>query len=503
MDKKTSAGRKTVNKKESASGRKSSVRKKKVSGRKPAAGKRKSSGGKAAGKRRKEAPERKPSGTQMSRRDEERARRRAARERKVRRQKITMAVSLGIILLAGIGIAVFCLPSVKLSFRLFQGDRYAAKEDYVNAQSAYEKALLTDPSSVKAYRGLADLFDRQEMAAEEEAILQAGWENTQDESLRQYYCVAVLNQAVAEINARNVTFATVEKCARVLEIGENTQKSLELLTFCHEWLFQETVENDTCMLFFDEDTSQDTCSYTQYEQQLRRMLAVYQANPSDELGSLLKQYAVIDVPYLRLSIPHLESYLSLLTEIDSALNDAKLTETVNCLARAKEVQDYFNTAFDEFTAENYAYARDLVSEETYQKIRDSFIEENAGYWEGSVYIPVSREQLVLHREGENVRFFFLDHEAHENREGIIMVWGNEQEDDGVQRSTVSYIPPKTAGAEQQTEYIIQYLYSNVKIDGKYVPQMNYRFDTKVTTPDGVTTNAIGDWGGEHEWEIDY
>ena len=50
---------------------------------------------------------------------------------------------------------------------------------------------------------------------------------------------------------------------------------------------------------------------------------------------------------------------------------------------------------------------------------------------------------------------------------------------------------------------MQYLYSNVKINGKYVPQMNYRLDTKVTTAEGVTTNAIGDWGGENEWEIDY
>ena len=37
---------------------------------------------------------------------------------------------------------------------------------------------------------------------------------------------------------------------------------------------------------------------------------------------------------------------------------------------------------------------------------------------------------------------------------------------------------------------LQYLYSNVKINGQYVPQMNYRFDTKVTTEEGITTNAI-------------
>ena len=116
---------------------------------------------------------------------------------------------------------------------------------------------------------------------------------------------------------------------------------------------------------------------------------------------------------------------------------------------------------------------------------------------------MSREQLVLHREDGQVRFSFLDGEQYDNHEGIIKVWGTKQEDDGVQRSVISYEPPAGGSSGSHTEYTVQYLYSNVKIDGQYVPQMNYRFDTKVTTEEGITTNAIGDWGGEHEWEIDY
>ena len=86
---------------------------------------------------------------------------------------------------------------------------------------------------------------------------------------------------------------------------------------------------------------------------------------------------------------------------------------------------------------------------------------------------------------------------------MITVWGSKQEDDGVQRSVISFEPAAENDATRKTEYTIQYLYSNVKINGQYVPQMNYRFDTKVTTDEGTTTTAIGDWGGEHEWEIDY
>ena len=43
------------------------------------------------------------------------------------------------------------------------------------------------------------------------------------------------------------------------------------------------------------------------------------------------------------------------------------------------------------------------------------------------------------------------------------------------------------------------LYSNVKINGELVPKMNYRFETRVATKEGTTTQLIGDWGGANEW----
>ena len=518
--KKPASGDKLSAKKRSASEEKASAKKRSVSEEKISAGKRTSAREqdygeiKTLNRRSMERTERSAEGqdetesreefeARLSRRDAERARRRAERERKVRRQKIVMAVSLCVILISVVVIVVFFLSPAKVSFRLFQADRYMAGEDYENARSAYEKALAANPASVRAYRGLADLFDKQQMLSEEEQILYTGWEKTQDEDLLRYYCVAVLNQAVGEINAKDCSLVTVDKCIRALEQGAEDEEALELLAACYERLFKTTEEEDTCTIFFDADTAQDTCSYTEYEQLLRRMLAVYQVRPSEKLKDLLGRYAVIDMPYVRISLPHVEAYQALLTEIHDAVSDPVITETLACLARAGEVRAYFSTAFDEFDAGNYAYARDLVSAEAYQKIRDDFIEENSGYWEGSVYIPVSREQMVLHREDGKVRFSFLGKEEYENHQGIITVWGTHQEDDGVQRSVISYEPPEDADANTHTEYTVQYLYSNVKVNGEYVPQMNYRFDTKVTTPEGITTNAIGDWGGEHEWEIDY
>ena len=440
----------------------------------------------------------------MQRRDELRARRREERRRKVRRQKIAMAVCAGVIVVGAIAIPMLLsLPSMKLSRCLAKGDKYTEQADYTNAQSAYENALKIDTASVEAYRGMADNYVAQGNIQEAKQILYTGWEQTQDEGLLHYYCVELYNEAVHEINEGNCTLATVDKCIQVLEQEPDNADAPGLLSTCYERLFRTEEEEAVCSMFCDADAAQDTCSYAEYEALVRRMLALYQAKPSEAMKAVLAQYVLIDMPYVQISIPHLETYRILLTEVNSAINDAGITETMACLARAKEVSDYFATAFQEFEAGNYAYARELVAQESYQQIRDSFIEENSGYWEGSIYIPVNREQLMLHREDGKIRFYFLSEEDYDNHQGIIKVWGTKQEDDGVQRSVISYEPAVDSGEDSKTEYTVQYLYSNVKIGGEYVPQMNYRFDTKVTTQEGITTNAIGDWGGEHEWEIDY
>ena len=439
----------------------------------------------------------------MSRRDAERSRRRAERQKKVRIQKIIMAVSAVIIVAAVIGGVVFTRPSVRLSRALNSGDKYTQQEDYENAQSAYENALQTDASSVIAYRRMADNYLAQGKVVEAKQILYEGWEQTQDKDLLHYYCVEVHNEAVEEVNQGNCTFATVDKFIQVLELEADNKDTMTALLACYDHLFQVVDEESVCRQFFDEDTSQDICEYKEYEQLLRRMLALYEESPSDGLKDVMARYALIDMPYVWISIPHVDAYTVLLEDINNIVKDSEITETLACLARASEVEDYFKTAFDEFESGEFAYARVLVTEESYQQLRDDFIEGDSGYWEGSIYIPVSKEHLILHREDGNIRFFFPDDEDYENRHGIIKVWGTKQEDDGVQRSVISYEPVREEESDAHIEYTVQYLYSNVKINGVYVPQMNYRFDTKVTTEDGITTNAIGDWGGDHEWEIDY
>lgn len=438
------------------------------------------------------------------RRDAERARRREERLKKVRRQKIIMAVSAGVIVASVIILAVIFLSPAKYFYYMSKGDRYLAQTDYVPAVEAYEKALACDDASAGAYHGAADALTAQEKISEAESVVYTGWQKTQDENLLHYYCTLVLNEAVEQINAKNCTLDTVDKCIQALEADADSEDALSLMHTCYERLFAVSEEDEICTLFYDEDVEQDTCEYSAYEEQLHRIFAVYQEAPSEELKAVLAQYAVIDMPQVRISMTHTDQYADLLTEINGVIADAQISETLACLAKAEEVEGYFARAFAEFEQGNYAYARELIAEDAYQQIRDQFINENSGYWKGSVYIPVSKEQLVLNREEGNITFSFLGYEDYVNPKGIITVWGSKQEDDGVQRSVISYEPASESGEEfPHTEYTIQYLYSNVKINGEYVPQMNYRFDTKITTEEGTTTNAVGDWGGEHEFEIDY
>lgn len=443
--------------------------------------------------------------TKSSRRDAERIRRREARKRKVRRQKITMATSGVVIVAAAATLVVLFMPSMRLSREMSKAEKYTKEQDYVSAQQAYESALEIDVKQVKAYRNIAENDMAQNKVEEAKQILFEGWENTQDESLLNYYCTVILNEAVAEINDKNVTLDTVDKCVQVIEQNAANADALSLLQTCYDRLFALNEENEKDAhfdIFYDENIEVENCQYDAYEQLLRRMLAVYQANPSEELKNLLVEYALIDDASIRITMTHVNSYITMLSDINQAIANDEITEVSACLTDAMAVQDYFAEAFTQFAAGNFEYARDLIVEDTYQQYRDNFINETAGNWLGHVYIPVNQEQLVLTKEDGVWYYSFLADEDYVNTKGVITIWGTKQEDDGVQRSVISY-EAANDGAYPHTEYTVQYLYSNVKINGQYVPQMNYRFDTKVTTEEGNTTVAIGDWGGEHEFEIDY
>ena len=131
-------------------------------------------------------------------RAEKKRRRQKARKRIVMLQRLFAACLILAVLGVG-GYFVWNIPSIQLNLKLGAGKEYTQEAAYEEAIEAYESALEIDSTSVEAYRCMAGAYLDIEDESHAKQILLDGWNNTQDESLHQYYCTVILNEAVEEL----------------------------------------------------------------------------------------------------------------------------------------------------------------------------------------------------------------------------------------------------------------------------------------------------------------
>lgn len=439
------------------------------------------------------------------------ARRRRRRKRVVVLQRAFIAATLLLFIGGGTYFWWINRTDVKLEKQIQAGNNYAETEDYDGAIASYQAALEIDSTSVKAYRAMAGTYLTIEDEESAVQVLYQGWENTQDESLLQYYCTVLLNEAVAEINDHAVTMTTVIKCIEVLEMDHVNTDAYERLAVCYERLFGEETQTEENRYFCHTDVAGCTedCSFYQYEALMDRMLALYEKAPEAELKNIIHSYGLINHAEIRLDMAHIQDYLDLLKRITAVTESSQVSDLIACLEKAIWAQEIFAPAFAIFdgaavTGEpaEFAAIKDFMNTPEYIALRDEFMAGTMEYWSGQTYIPVSREQIKIIRSEDGYRFSFLSFGEFPQTKGVINIWGTKQEDAGVQRVAISYEP---AAKESQAHitYEIFYLYSNVLINGAYVPKMNYRFETKTATAEGLFTDLIGDWGGDNEWQQSY
>lgn len=432
----------------------------------------------------------------------------AARERRYKRrkrivmiEKCMVALVLVSLVVGGSLMAYNMQPEVKLEKQLKEASECMEEENFEGAIASCEEALKLDSTSVKAYSAMAGAYLTQDDSASAEKVLYRGWEVTQDESLLQYYCTVLLNEAVAEINAQNCTYETLEKCISVLEKNPANKDVYTLLDACYERLFVQDMGADG---FFCEEASEEGCGYKTYQDIIYRLLIVYETAPCEELEAEILKFTIPGYEELELDQKHLQEYKELLARVDQVVEDAEFDSFYGCIQKAMEVQEFFAEAFTIFESGEFAPIKDFMQKEEYISIRDQFMAGTMEYWEGETYIPVTREKVKLMNVEGQWKFVFPDYEECPEASGLIMVWSAKQEDDGVQRLCISYEPALENGEYYpHTTYEFIYLYSNVRIKGVDVPQMNYRFETRVATPEGTTTQVIGDWGGEHEFDMEF
>lgn len=436
----------------------------------------------------------------MNQREEARARRRRRRRRIVLMEKIAVA-AICLTVAVGAGVLIYqLLPGIKVARQLEEANAYIETENYDGAIASCQEALKIDSSSIQAYRAMAGAYLTKEDAISAEQILYQGWETTQDESLLQYYCTVLLNEAVADINGNNCTLTTLDKCVSALEKDPDNADAFNLLDACYDRLFGENSPKQGLLC----NTETDGCEFEAYQNVMLRLLLVYESNPTEELKAEVLKFAVPGNDVIWMDIEHLQDYQNLLSRIMAAGENDAIKELAACTEKAIAMQDFFAEAFTIFESDDFAPIKEFMNKEEYISIRDEFMDGSMEYWSGATYIPVSREKMKFVNEDGGWKFAFADYEECENAVGVINIWSAKQEDAGVQRVCISYEPAALDGEYfPHTTYEFIYLYSNVEINGEYVPQMNYRFETRVETHEGTTTQLIGDWGGPHEWTTEF
>ena len=417
------------------------------------------------------------------------------RRRKRARRRIVILewtlVACGILMLVGAGgYVVWNLPSLKLSRELSAGMEYTQEQSYNDAIEAYENALKIDSTSVEAYRCMAGAYLDMEEESQAKQVLFDGWKNTQDEGLLEYYCTVMLNEAVDEINADAINQETIEKIADVLEQDVLKEEAVELLgTACDRWMDAiDTMEFD----------------FLSYEQIMNRLMSLSNTAGMESIRDIVSRFGWLGAEELKVPMEYVDTYLAVLENANTLSDMPERNEMISCLHKVKEVQEEFEGLFQEFDAGNYEAAKDFLVRDSYLQIRDAFINGTMEYWEGATYIPVSREYVTIKWKDGKCSFAFPDYDDNENTAGIITVWGNEMLDNGVQRSSITYEPAKEGeNYYPHTEYIISYMCSNVQKERSFDYAMNYHFETRVLTEEGMTTTMIGDWGGPYQWQKTY
>lgn len=428
-----------------------------------------------------------------------RKRRRKRRKRAVMIERMVTALFIVVFLAGGILLVRNFMPGIKVAKRLEAAESFVQASNYREAIASCEEALQIDSKSVEAYRAMAGVYLTSRDREAAEMTLYRGWESTLDEGLLQEYCVHMLNDAVDDMNGQNCTFATLDKCVTVLEKDQNNADVYKLLDACYERLFTA----DEIVIYCNEEES-GASGFGSYLSIMDRMINVYSQNPKEELKEEIFKFAAPSGKMTWINVEELPEYMNLISKVSALGDNGNLNQLKYCLEKALWVQDIFGEAFTIFESEKMDPIREFMQSADYIAVRDQFISGTMEYWSGKTYIPVSRERMKLMKQEGQWSFAFADFDEYPQTSGVINVWGIKQEDAGVQRICISYEP-----ASQNGEYYphttceFVYLYSNVKIAGEYVPQMNYRFEIRTATPQGTTSQLIGDWGGEHEWSMDY
>ncbi len=439
-----------------------------------------------------------------------RARRRRKKRFDIRKLAIVAATAIAVT--AG-GICIYNhLPIVKVNKAIAAGDKYTKASDYEAAIDSYETAIQIDKHSVTAYCNMAGAYLSIDDSESAKKILFDGWQNTENEGLLDNYHAVILNEAVDAMNTRKADMNTVLSIVSVLSDDAANKDAIELLDAAYSRIFQDAYSYSADALFRSDSATYSSAegsavfTYDQYESFVKELMAVYQASPSDELKEVILKYATPGDISFTLNYENVSSYQALLESLESSVGEAdNISSMKACLVNAQEVQDIFAEIFTQLDVGNVDELRNFVVSDKYLALRDIFLNNEETPQENTTYVPISREAIILNNNEGQWSYRFLNFEENPTTQGVITLWANFFEDDGIQRNSISYEPAMIEdNYYPHTKYDVTYLYSYITSGtATKVPKMNYRLSTTVTLQDGEENETIvGDWGGPNEWTMD-
>ncbi len=396
------------------------------------------------------------------------------------------------------------LPIVKVNKAIAAGNMYSEISDYEAAISSYNTALAIDDGAVEAYNNMAGAYLSIDDYESAKKVLYDGWQNTDNKDLLNNYLTVILNDAVTAINKGEGNIDTVLSILPVLEADSANAEAISILDAAYTRCFR-TEESSPDMFFRGADKGA-SCCYDKYEEIINRLLAVYETSHSEEVASLIRKYAAPSTDSFSIDLSDAKRYEELLGRVITATgDDESLASMQGCFSNAFEVQNLFTDIFGRLDVGNVDDLRDFIVSDEYVAYRDIFLNDQETCQENTTYIPISREAIILNLADGKWTYRFLDFEENPNTSGVITVWANYFEDDGVQRNSISYEPGAINGnVYPHTKYSVTYLKSYITSGGSTkVAKLNYRLSTVITDEEGnMTETVVGDWGGANEWTMD-
>ncbi len=434
-----------------------------------------------------------------------RRRRRRARRKAIIALVFVMAVGLGVL-------AFFQLPFVRVERAIAAGDKYTKEADYQAAIESYSKALEIDPTSVIAYSNIAGAYVSIGDTQSAKEILREGWQATGEEELLKSCHTLVLSEALNSINNQDADMDTAATIMSVLEEDRSNTEAIQLLDKAYSVIFSDAYSYSPDALFnsdsstYSSENGSKVYSFDSYREYIEQLLDIYRDSPSDSLGKVIQKYSVPECSSFNIKIQDAADYAALIEKVQSTVGSGdEMSSLKECLDNAQQVQTLFSDIFSQLDIGNVDELRNFVVSDEYLGIRDIFLHNEETPQENTTYVPVSREFMILNNNDGNWTYRFPDFDENPDTAGVLTIWANFFEDNGVQRCAISYEPASVTGEYYpHTKYTVTYLNSYITSgNSTRVARMNYRLSTVIYTSDGEEDETVvGDWGGANEWTMD-